>query len=44
VHAASVYARAGSFLADDVLADEIDDLVRAIDSPAHRGDDFASGL
>lgn len=43
-HAASVYARAGAFLDDDVLAGEIDDLVRAIDSPAHRGDDFVSGL
>lgn len=43
-HAASVYARAGAFLDDDVLVREIDDLVRAIDSPAHRGDDFVSGL
>ena len=43
-HAATVYARAGAFLDDDQLSREIDDLVRSIDSPAHRGDDFASGL
>jgi len=43
-HAARVYERRATFLPREILNDEIDDLVRAIDSPAHRGDDFAGAL